>query len=82
MSLSISDLFSVKDLVAVVTGGGTGIGLMIAKALEHNGAIVYILGRREEVLQNACKQAKVSCASKSSKSNLAKDFFLIHATVW
>ncbi|KAH4011399.1 hypothetical protein HBI81_096810 [Parastagonospora nodorum] len=60
MSLSIPDLFSVKDLVAVVTGGGTGIGLMIAKALEHNGAIVYILGRREEVLQDACKQAKFS----------------------
>ncbi|EUC39953.1 hypothetical protein COCMIDRAFT_31009 [Bipolaris oryzae ATCC 44560] len=58
MSLSITDLFSVEGLVAVITGGGTGIGLMIAKALEHNGAIVYILGRREEVLKNACKQEK------------------------
>ena len=60
ISLSISELFSVKDLVAVVTGGGTGIGLMIAKALEHNGAIVYVLGRREDLLQNASKQANVS----------------------
>ena len=72
MSLSIPDLFSVKGLVAVVTGGGTGIGLMIAKALEHNGGIVYIIGRREEVLQNACKQANVSYASKPFKRKFGK----------
>ncbi|KAG0636462.1 hypothetical protein HOY80DRAFT_977594 [Tuber brumale] len=51
-----STLFSAKGLVAVVTGGGTGIGLMIATALEHNGATrVYIVGRRKEVLENAVK---------------------------
>lgn len=72
MSLSISDLFSVEGLVAIVTGGGTGIGLMIAKALEHNGGTVYILGRREEVLQNACKQAKVSYASRPFERGFGK----------
>lgn len=56
--LDISALFSVKNLVAVVTGGGTGIGLMVARALDANGAsAVYIVGRREEVLQSAAKQA-------------------------
>ncbi|KAI1503154.1 hypothetical protein F5X99DRAFT_417351 [Biscogniauxia marginata] len=55
-SLDASKLFSVNGLVAVVTGGGTGIGLMIARALEHNGAKVYILGRREEVLKISAKQ--------------------------
>ncbi|RYP77575.1 hypothetical protein DL769_003381 [Monosporascus sp. CRB-8-3] len=55
-SLDASKLFSAHGLVAVVTGGGTGIGLMIARALEHNGAKVYILGRREEVLKTAAKQ--------------------------
>ncbi|KAH6657143.1 hypothetical protein BKA67DRAFT_688497 [Truncatella angustata] len=55
-SLDASKLFSVHGLVAVVTGGGTGIGLMIARALEHNGAKVYILGRREDVLKTAAKQ--------------------------
>ncbi|KAI8946742.1 hypothetical protein F4801DRAFT_563384 [Xylaria longipes] len=55
-SLAASNLFSVDGLVAVVTGGGTGIGLMIARALEHNGAKVYILGRREDVLKTAAKQ--------------------------
>ncbi|KAI5787641.1 hypothetical protein DFH27DRAFT_518186 [Peziza echinospora] len=49
-------LFSAKGLVAVVTGGGTGLGLMMARALEHNGAEkVYILGRRKDILENAAK---------------------------
>ncbi|KAI0966152.1 short chain dehydrogenase [Xylaria arbuscula] len=53
-ALSAANLFNVKGLVAVVTGGGTGIGLMITKALAANGATkVYILGRRLNVLQEA-----------------------------
>ncbi|KAL1302172.1 hypothetical protein AAFC00_002603 [Neodothiora populina] len=46
-------LFEVKGWVCVVTGGGTGIGLMATQALAANGAKVYILGRRTEVLENA-----------------------------
>lgn len=37
---------------AVVTGGGTGIGLAIAKALGDAGAQVTITGRRMEVLES------------------------------
>lgn len=55
--LDRSSLFSVKGLVAVVTGGGTGIGRMIATALENNGAIVYIVGRRLQVLESTAKEA-------------------------
>ncbi|KAK9417812.1 hypothetical protein SUNI508_01569 [Seiridium unicorne] len=56
-SIDASDLFGVKGLIAVVTGGGSGIGLMIAQALEANGAIVYILGRRQQTLDKAAKTA-------------------------
>lgn len=50
-----SKLFSMKGHVAVVTGGGTGIGLMASQALAANGAKVYITGRRVEALENAAK---------------------------
>ena len=57
-SLEASTLFNVQSLVAVVTGGGSGIGLMIAKTLALNGAHrVYIIGRREAPLQAATKQS-------------------------
>ncbi|KAK6827906.1 hypothetical protein PG990_009543 [Apiospora arundinis] len=51
----VSRLFGVKGYVAVVTGGGTGIGLMAAQALAQNGAKVYITGRRMEALESAAK---------------------------
>jgi len=53
--LRVEKLFSVKDFVCVVTGGGTGIGLMATQALSANGAKVYITGRREEAVENASK---------------------------
>ena len=49
----VGHLFNVKDYVCLVTGGGTGIGLMAAQVLSANGAKVYITGRREEVLKKA-----------------------------
>lgn len=49
-------LFDVSFVTAVVTGGGTGIGLMITQALVANGAKVYITGRRQEKLDEVVKQ--------------------------
>lgn len=48
-----SKLFDVSHVTAVVTGGGTGIGLMITQALVANGAKVYITSRRDEVIQRS-----------------------------
>jgi NAD(P)-dependent dehydrogenase (short-subunit alcohol dehydrogenase family) len=36
-----------------------GIGLMMATALESNGATVYIIGRRLEVIEKAAKENNV-----------------------
>lgn len=49
--LTLSNLFDVRDRVAVVTGGASGIGLMCAQALAVNGAKVYIVGRTKEKLE-------------------------------
>lgn len=54
---SRTDLTDVTGLVAVVTGGGTGIGLIVARALEANGAKVFITGRRKEKLEEAARLA-------------------------
>ncbi|KAJ5166717.1 uncharacterized protein N7482_005498 [Penicillium canariense] len=49
-NFTLEHLFNVKGQVALITGGGSGIGLMAAQALAVNGAKVYITGRTEEKL--------------------------------
>ena len=44
---------------AVITGGGSGIGAMIAEAFVRNGAKVYIASRKEKQLQ----QVNITCVS-------------------
>ncbi|KAL5536921.1 hypothetical protein ACEPAF_744 [Sanghuangporus sanghuang] len=55
-SLNIANLIDLTGKVALVTGGGTGMGLMIAKELASNGAKVYTSGRRIEVVQKAATE--------------------------
>ena len=41
---------------ALITGGGTGIGLSIDRRFHAEGAAVLICGRREEVVADAARQ--------------------------
>ena len=56
MSLEINNLFSVKDKVAVVTGGSRGIGEMLSSGFLANGAKVYISSRKAEVCDATAKR--------------------------
>lgn len=48
------EAFSLERKTALITGGGTGIGLGIAQEFINAKAKVIITGRREDVLKNAC----------------------------
>ncbi len=48
--------FSLENQTAIVTGGGTGLGLGITRCLVQAGAKVVITGRREELLQEAAAE--------------------------
>jgi gluconate 5-dehydrogenase len=59
--MHIPNPFSLKDKLAVITGGGTGIGFGISKAFAESGARVLILGRREKPLQEAVERLGNGC---------------------
>src|SRR5450631_1754427 len=53
---TLPDLFSVKGRVALVTGGGTGLGRVCAEALLSAGARVLIASRKAEVCEEAARE--------------------------
>ena len=55
-------LFS--DQVALVTGGGTGIGRALTEALATAGARVFIASRREDVLRRTADEVNRSCGAE------------------
>jgi gluconate 5-dehydrogenase len=60
--LSPGTAFSVKAEHALITGGGTGLGLAMAQCFVAAGARVTLVGRRPEPLQTACAQLGANAA--------------------
>ena len=58
-----------KNKRILVTGGGTGLGEVMAEAYAQLGATVYICGRRVSVLDETAK--KISDATGSKVRGLA-----------
>ncbi|MCT7663512.1 SDR family oxidoreductase [Shinella kummerowiae] len=64
--MTIFDRFSQKGRVAIVTGGGRGIGFEIAKALAEAGAHVVVTGRTAATLDEAV--AKIAAFGGSASA--------------
>lgn len=65
----MADLFSVEGKVAVVTGGGRGIGRMIAEGFVRAGARVIIASRKRET----CEQVAAELSKEGSCTGLGAD---------
>jgi gluconate 5-dehydrogenase len=60
-----SGLFDLNGKTALVTGGGRGIGLAIAKALAEHGADVVLIARTVEQLDKACEEIRAEMGRKA-----------------
>ncbi|OUS28849.1 3-oxoacyl-ACP reductase [Gammaproteobacteria bacterium 45_16_T64] len=65
----MSQLFSVKDKVALVTGGTSGIGFMIAQGLVNAGAKVYVASRK----QQACDDTQHTLSAQGQCTAIVAD---------
>lgn len=52
------------EQIALVTGGGTGIGRAFTEALASGGVCVVIASRREEILRRAAAEINSQCGSE------------------
>lgn len=55
-----TDLFDLSGRVAVVTGGGTGLGNGMAAGLAQAGALVVLVSRRQEVVDRAAAEIRTT----------------------
>ncbi|MGH8908167.1 MAG: SDR family NAD(P)-dependent oxidoreductase [Egibacteraceae bacterium] len=60
MTSLLDELYSLAGLVAVVTGGNSGIGKAIAEALGCAGASVVLVARREPALAETARRLRVA----------------------
>jgi NAD(P)-dependent dehydrogenase (short-subunit alcohol dehydrogenase family) len=69
--MNVKDLFSLSGKVAIVTGGGRGIGKFIATGLAEAGANVVVASRKLEKLeQMAADLSKLGVKAKACKCDM------------
>jgi len=80
-------MFRLDSKIAVVTGGGSGIGKAVAKLLSSQGALVHIIDITKEQCENAVKEIQaeggkaVSHACDVSNQSMVKTVFEVIGTL-
>ena len=69
----VTDLFSIRGKVALVTGGSRGIGLMIARGYVEAGAKVYISSRDQAVCDQVAKELSQHGTCVALPANVATE---------
>nr|GAT58828.1 NAD(P)-binding protein [Mycena chlorophos] len=69
-SLTASNIFDLRGVVAVVTGGGSGIGMMISSTLVANGAKVYIIGPNQSGLDSVCAKYNAESTGVATRGSM------------
>src|SRR5712672_2730564 len=72
---------TLQNKTAVVTGGGTGIGLGIAKRFAAEGARVFITGRRSDVLDAVVAEIGSAAVAVPADSANLDDLDRLYDTV-
>lgn len=77
-------MLKLEGKTALVTGGGSGIGLAVARRFVQEGAHVFITGRREAQLAEAVRliggRVEAIAGDLTCASDLARLFETVHAT--
>ncbi|MCI0709582.1 MAG: SDR family oxidoreductase [Chloroflexi bacterium] len=60
----MQNVFSLRDELALITGGGTGLGFAVAQCFVEAGARVIIVGRRQETLETAIQKLGAAVISR------------------
>ena len=54
----MKNLFSIEGKTAIITGGSSGIGAMIAEAFVQNGVKTYITSRKADATKSQSSKVK------------------------
>ncbi|SFK93609.1 NAD(P)-dependent dehydrogenase, short-chain alcohol dehydrogenase family [Pseudovibrio ascidiaceicola] len=64
----LEELFGVAGKTALVTGGGTGIGRMVATALAEGGARVFICSRKLDVVEKTAEEINTNLKANNPEA--------------